>query len=709
MPGVAAVFTAGTFAPYIAEIPRTTLDFMPGHVSPEQLPLADRSVRFQGEPVVAVAADSLAQAQDAADAVSVHYQPEEAIASLEAAATSEPASAMELNKGEAADGNMRVEVSLQFARQTAVTMEPRGLVADFDPMDEKLKVWHSHQSPHLVQVLLAKILGLRDNQVLVSATDVGGAFGVKLHLYPDEVATALAARILARPVKFIASRSEAFISDAHAREFTADAALTLDGQGNIASIEAEFRNAIGGYSIFPRSSVGDAVQAATQIGAPYRFGRLRASARTYWQNKTPSGAIRGVGQPIPCTVTEQLMDRAARRLGEDPAAFRRRHYLQAQDFPLTTHGGVFMERLSLTSCLDLLLEKMNYAELRKEQGRLRKRGLLRGIGIATFIEQTAVGPGLYGAAGVPATSIEETRIRLEADGTFRVETGATDQGQGTLTGIRQIMAGTLGCDIGDIDVTASDSGGARGGGAWASRGLSLAGEAAQMAAETLRDNILHLAGLLMQTDPSELRLETGVIREPGGKNIALADLASKVWYKPHEMPENVSELFSVTRSYVLEGRPHLMANGVQASLVEIDPDTGALQVLRHWLVEDCGNIINPGLVDGQLMGGAAQGIGGALGEACIYDNDGQLLTGSFMDYSTARADNIPPFEVHHVTTPQTGTKLGVKGVGEAGTVGAPAAIWGAVNDALAPLGAEVNTQPITAQAVYRAIQRVKPR
>ncbi|MCC2097869.1 MAG: molybdopterin-dependent oxidoreductase, partial [Hyphomicrobiales bacterium] len=516
-------------------------------------------------------------------------------------------------------------------------------------------------------------------------------------------AAAVATRLLGRPVKYIATRMESFVSDAHAREFSVQAAITLTQNGTLAGMEADFSNPIGAYSIYPRSSVGDSVHAATQLGAPYRLERLSTRARTYWQNKTPSGAIRGVGQPVPCTVTEQLMDRAARHLGEDPAVFRRRHYLAADAFPLTTLGGVFMERLSLTECLDMLLEKMDYATLRKEQSRLRKQGVLRGIGIATFIEQTAVGPGLYGAAGVPATSIEEARLRLEADGCVRVETGATDQGQGTLTGIRQIVAGLLDIDLSSVEVTASDSSGARGGGAWASRGLSLAGEAAALAAQTLRANILKAAGQLLQLDPGKLRLERGAVRGPAGEGMSLTDLAQKAWYGPHEFPENTVELFSVSRSYILQGRPHLMANGVQASLVDVDPETGAVTPLRHWIVEDCGHIVNPALVDGQLMGGAAQGIGGALREACIYDETGQLLTASFLDYAVPRADNVPPFEIHHVCTPQVGTELGIKGVGEAGTVGAPAAVWGAVNDAIAHLGAEVNCQPITSAAVFHAL------
>ena len=303
------------------------------------------------------------------------------------------------------------------------------------------------------------------------------------------------------------------------------------------------------------------------------------------------------------------------------------------------------------------------------------------------------------------TSVEECQIRLEADGTIRVETGATDQGQGTLTGIRQIIARALNLDLDTIQIYSSDSAGARGGGAWASRGLSLAGEAAVLAAEDLLENILNMAGHLLQATPTTLKLKNNVIMGTGGESLTLKDLAKTAWYQPYNLPDGAIELFSVGRSYTSQERPHFMANGIQGSLVDIDMDTGKVKPLKHWVVEDCGNIINRDLVDGQIMGGSAQGIGGALNESCHYDANGQLISGSFLDYAVPRADDIPPIEVSHITTPQIGTKLGVKGVGEAGVIGAPASLWGAVNDALSYLGVRVNRQPITPESVLNAILR----
>ena len=263
---------------------------MPGHVSPPQPPLASQTIRFQGEPVAVVAAETALQAQDAAAAIAIGFEELPPAASLQAAtkAGARPASSMEFDKGDkTADDLIRIEANLSFARQTGVTMEPRGIVGSYDPVENRLAVWHSHQSPHLIQVLLAKALGLPENRVVVHAPDVGGGFGVKLHLYPDEIAAALASRLLGRPVKYIATRMEAFASDAHAREFTAHAAITVTKDGALAGMEADFANPIGAYSIYPRSSVGDSVHAATQLGAPYRLAYLSTKARTYWQNKTP--------------------------------------------------------------------------------------------------------------------------------------------------------------------------------------------------------------------------------------------------------------------------------------------------------------------------------------------------------------------------------------------------------------------------------------
>ena len=708
MPGVVGVMVAADYTPLISEIPQTRLDNMPGHSSPQQLPLVEKHIRHQGEPIVVVAAETQLQAEDAAAAVHLEYTELPVISDLQSINFDDDHIASEIEIGPGVPKNptaMHLEAQFSFGRQTGVTLEPRGIIANYDNISDELTVWQSHQSPHLVQVLLARILGMAENRVRVHVGDVGGGFGVKLHLYPDEIATVLAARLLAMPVKYVATRIESFQSDAQAREFDVTATISFTEDGELIGMEGDFNNAIGAYSIFPRSSVGDSIQAAVQLGAPYKMEGMNSRSRTFWQNKPPSGAIRGVGQPIPCTVTEQLIDMAARNLGEDPALFRRRHYLDEEAFPHTTHGGLYMDKLSLADCIDLLIDQMSYFELREEQERLRRNGILRGIGIATFVEQTALGPGLYGAAGVPATSVEECQIRLEADGTIRVETGATDQGQGTLTGIRQIIARALNLDLDTIQIYSSDSAGARGGGAWASRGLSLAGEAAVLAAEDLLENILNMAGHLLQATPTTLKLKNNVIMGTGGESLTLKDLAKTAWYQPYNLPDGAIELFSVGRSYTSQERPHFMANGIQGSLLDIDMDTGKVKPLKHWVVEDCGNIINRDLVDGQIMGGSAQGIGGALNESCHYDANGQLISGSFLDYAVPRADDIPPIEVSHIITPQIGTKLGVKGVGEAGVIGAPASLWGAVNDALSYLGVRVNRQPITSENVLNAILR----
>lgn len=712
MPGVVAAFVAADFAPYIAKIPRTTVANVPGHRSPEQPPLASGQVRYQGEPVALVIAESQSSAEDAAAAARVDYDEQPAVSSLEAAlAPNAPIIgetgniAFEANFGTEfaipADA-VRLEARFSFGRQTGVALEPRGIVAQFDRFDEQLTIHQSHQAPHLVQAVLAELLGLPHANVRVAVGDVGGGFGVKLHIYPDELATVVAARVLGRPIKYRLSRSESFVSDCQAREFEATGAITVSREGHVVGMEGDFSNAIGAYSIYPRASIGDAALSGRLLGTPYRMAGVKATSRSIWQNKPPAGAIRGVSQPILCTVTEHLMDMAARHLGEDPAAFRRRHYRAIDDYPTATPTGLYMERLSFVECLDRLLAVMSYDALRAEQRRLRDAKILRGIGIASFVELTAPGAGLYGPAGTPVTAIDECRIRLEADGGVRVETGATDQGQGTLTGVRQVVAGILGVALDSVRVTTSDSSGARGSGAWASRGLSMAGEAAALASADLKKHILEAAAALLQRCPGSLSIENGFISSIDGAGMSLEALAKTAWYNPVELPAGISERLALSRSFVLQGRPHLMANGVQAALAEVDPETGVVTLLKHWVVEDCGHLVNPALVDGQIMGGVAQGIGAALMESCHYDQTGQLLNGSFLDYTLPRADNVPEIEVHHISTPQAGTALGIKGVGEAGTIGAPAAVWAAINDAIAPLGASITAQPITSEMVATA-------
>ena len=351
---------------------------------------------------------------------------------------------------------------------------------------------------------------------------------------------------------------------------------------------------------------------------------------------------------------------------------------------------------------------MDYAGLRAEQQRLREAGRLAGIGVATFLEMTAPGAYLYGPAEIRISAQDSATVQIDPAGMVRCAVGCTDQGQGTLTGVAAIVAEALGVPMEHVAVEAGDSAGPYGGGAYASRGLPIGGEAAHRAARDLRAHLLELAAPLLQTKPEALDIRAASIvdKAGGAERMKLAELSRIAHFRPDLLPGGTAPRLAATQSFV-PAAPYFAANGVQGCLLEIDRETGVIALLKHWVVEDCGRIVNADLVDGQLRGGVVQGLGCALLEHCVYDGEGQLLAGSLMDYAMPRADNMPPIDVGHVSTPQPGTALGIKGVGEAGTVGALAAMWCAVNDALRPLGARMERMPFTAERVLAAIKAAK--
>ena len=458
----------------------------------------------------------------------------------------------------------------------------------------------------------------------------------------------------------------------------------------------------GAYAAYPRGSIGEALQAVHMSGAPYRIPHFRGRARSYFQNKVPTGILRAVGQPIACTVTEQLLDFAARKVNLDPAEIRRRNYADTAKGDGRSAGGIVLGKLSLQLCHDRLLEVMNYNKLRLCQRELRERGVYRGIGISVFVEQTAVGPALYGSQEVRVSAQEACRLSLDSDGSVICATSVTDQGQGTSTALVQIIARELGIDPGLVSIVSGDTATTpHGGGAWASRGTALGGEAALNAAKKLRENILTIAAALLQSDRTTLRIElSSIVNATGMFQITLAEVASMALFRAHLIPLEQIPSLEVVESCAVRKVPYIAANGIQGAHVEVDPDLGAVRVLDFWVVEDCGRVINPMLVDEQIRGGVIQGIGSALYEQCIYSDNGQLENGSLADYLVPMASEMPDIRISHVETISTDeTNLGARGVGEAGTVGAAAAIWTAVNDAISPFAATVVSQPFTPEHV----------
>ena len=718
--GVVRVFTGADIAAVCTPLIAVAAN-RPGHKSAPQHVMATGTAFWQGEPVAAVVAESRAVAEDAAELVFVDFEPLEAVVDMDAAlAPDSPvihpefsdnlafAHVIEAGSGTAPfdTADVVVDHAFDFGRQTAVTLEPRTIIADYRAADGTLTVHQAHQSPFQMQDIFSRHLAIDEHKVRVICPDVGGGFGLKINVHGDEISTAAISRIMGRPVKFTADRLESFTADIHCRDHRATGRLAISRDGDIEAMEIDDRSAIGPFTSYVRFGIAEGMMAITNAGAPYKIDNYRGAMKAAYVNKTIVGVYRGVGVPIGCVVTEQLMDFAAREIGMDPVAFRRRNYLDDDAFPCTAVGGIPLGQLSLHRCLDRLVDIMDYDGLREQQSRKLDDGVYRGVGVATFIEATAYGPGYYGPTEARVSTQEGTTVKLEPTGKVRCITSLTDQGQGTLTGVVQIVADRMGLGVDDVEAIGGDSAiTPYGGGAWASRGISMGGEATLIAANALRDNVLALAGPILQADPATLDLAGGnvVNMDDRSPRMSLAEVARIGHFRQDTLPVGLQPELAVTRSHVKNDSMFYVANGVQGCHVELDPETGMIRLLGHWVADDCGRVINPLIVDEQLRGGIVQGIGAALYEHCQYDETGQMLNATMADYLVPMASEIPDIGTAHVETPEASTELGAKGVGEAGTIGAITAVWLAVNDALRPLGARIGEQPFTPARVLKAI------
>jgi aerobic carbon-monoxide dehydrogenase large subunit len=418
---------------------------------------------------------------------------------------------------------------------------------------------------------------------------------------------------------------------------------------------------------------------------------------------------RAVGHPIACSVTEGLVDLAAAKIGMDPVEIRRRNLIADDAYPCGSPSGLRFELLSHHASLNKLLAMMNYDALRAEQASLREQNIHRGIGFASFIEVTNPSAAFYGVGGAKISSQDGAAVRLDAQGAVFVQTSITEQGQGSESLTAQIVGSVLGVSMGKVRVILGDTDQTPyGGGTWASRGAGIGGEAAFQAAKILKRNILEVAAAILQSTPAELDIANDAVVNATDRTprIELRELARIVYFRPDTLPPGIRPELMATRHYVPRNYPFAFTNGIQASWLEVDTDTGFVKLLKHWVVEDCGTIINPQLVDEQVRGGVVQGLGAALFEKCIYDERGQLTNANMADYLVPMSGEMPDIDVGHVVSPTTESELGAKGAGEAGTAGAAACVANAVNDALAPFGAVITEIPLTPQLILTALKRI---
>jgi len=721
-PGVIGVFDGRAVAEYCTPWV-AVLAHLKGIKSPPQHAIAIERACWQGEACAAVVAESRSQAEDAVGLIEAEWEELPAVVDMEEALAGKVVIhpelgdnvcfKRELDTGGVDDAFKKADVVVEetygFGRHTGVCVEGRAILADYNAAEHSLTVYHATQAPHMMQDIFSRHLNIPEASVRVITKDVGGSYGIKVHVYPDEMATAALSVMLRRPVKFVADRLESFLADIHAREHKVKVRLACTKTGEILAFDLDDLTAIGPYSVYPRTSGIEGNQVVNLTGGPYKHQQYRAKMNVVFTNKNVTCQYRAVGHPIAVALTEAIVDRAALELKMDPAEFRRRNLIADDAYPYTFPSGIKFEQLSHHQTLQKLLDTMKYQELRKEQAELRKKGVHRGIGLAAMIEVTNPSPAFYGVGGARISAQDGATLRLEPTGMVTVMCSVTEQGQGTEGIFAQIAASAVGVTLDKVKVITGDTGTTPyGGGTWASRGAGIGGEAVLLAGRALQQNILDVAAAILKMDKAELDVADNhvVHKLTSERKLPLAEVGRVGYFRPDTLPMDFQAELTVTRHYTPRQYGFTFTNGIQASYVEVDPDTGFVKLLKHWCIEDAGTIINPMLVDEQIRGGVVQGIGAALYEECLYGPDGQLLNATLADYLVPMAGEMPDIVCGHVETPTRQSQLGAKGVGEAGTAGAPGAVMNAINDALAPLSARVFTMPFTPERILRALGKV---
>ena len=595
-----------------------------------------------------------------------------------------------------------IERTFRTNRQTAAPLEGRAGVADWSAGEGKLTLWLGTQVPHLVRHGLAGMLGLPENRIRVIAPDVGGGFGLKAVLYPEEVALCLLAMRLHRPVKWVEQRREGFVASAHARDHHYAARAGFDREGRLLALDVRVACNAGAYSVFPWTAGIEALMAGGLLAGPYKVAHYRCEVAAVATHTTPAGPYRGVARPATTFVMERLLDLGARVLGLDPVAVRRINLIGPADLPYTAATRLVHDCGSYPLCFERAVAAIGYEAFRVEQARLRAEGRHVGIGFASYNELTGLGQAASAGPRMPfRTGHEGATVRMDPSGAVTVLAGLTSQGQGLETTMAQLAAAELGLPSAAVRVVLGDTDATPFGlGAFASRQAVIGGGAVARAAQAVREKITAIAAHLLEAAAADLELRDGRVEVRGAaRGLTVLDVARVAHLETHRLPPGTEPGLEATRFYdPIRGT---FAAGTQAAVVEVEAATGRVLIRRYVCVEDTGRVINPLIVEGQVQGAIAQGIGGALREHLVYDESGQLLTGTLMEYALPTATDLPTVELAHVEVPAENL-LGVRGVGEGGTLGPPAALANAVADALAPLGIEVNELPITPARLWGA-------
>ncbi len=720
-PGVVAVFTAEDFGDLVK--PVVAASRMAQYHATPILPLARGKVRYVGEPVVGIVAESRYLAEDALELLAIDYEPLPAVVDPEQAvrpgtpllheeAGTNVLISREFKRGDPdeafASAPLRVKGRFRMHRKTPVAIEARACLVEYEPGRDALTLHSSTQVPGIVRDALAAALDLPGHRVRVVAPDVGGGFGGKASLYPEEIFVCAAARRLARPVKWTSDRMEDLAASSQAFDEIIDAELALDNEGRILALRADAVGDAGAGSIYPWTAGLEPVQVVSFLPGPYRIRHYRGRARAAATCKAPTGAYRGVGRPISTFVMERLMDMAAVKTGIDPKELRQRNLIGPDEFPYKVASGLVWDQSAFQEGLNRACAAIDYDALRAQQREARAAGRWVGIGIASYAELTGLGSRISAAPGMPINTGTETAIiRIDSTGAVTAAFGIASQGQGLETSLAQIVAEHLGARFADIRIVQGDSAAVPGGtGTYASRSLVLAGGAATLAAQALREKVLKAGSHLLEASAADLVAEDGKVSVAGtDRSLTFREIARAVYSEMGRLPPDARDELAASKTYDPVFGTTTSATHVAA--VEIDPETYEVRIKRFAVAEDCGKLVNPLIVDGQVHGGVAQGIGAALYEEVVYDEQGQINTANLADYVVPSACEIPSMQVVHVESESPTTLGGFRGMGEGGTIGAPAAAANAVADALSPLGIEINELPITPERLFRLIEAAR--
>ncbi|PPR12028.1 MAG: Caffeine dehydrogenase subunit alpha [Alphaproteobacteria bacterium MarineAlpha11_Bin1] len=711
------VFTANDMASEGVQ-PIHVVSKFPGHKASDYPHLATGKLRFVGEAIAVCLADTRAAAEDLAEKTEISFDPLPPVIQMLEAVEDHPAlvhddwvdnvildSRFEENTGDINMAEVSVTRSLRMNRQAVNPLEGSAVLAEWDPRDERLVVHSASQIPHVLKNALCECLGLRQNQVHVVAPDVGGGFGYKCVLIPEEIYIPWVAMQVKRPVRWIQDRREHLVTAANAREHHYSVTLHADREGNFIGVEADIIVDSGAYSVYPHSNILESTMAGRTLHGPYKFSSYKVRSRAVATNKPPIVPYRGVARPGICFAMELAVDAMARELGREPYDLRMQNLVPGDAMPYKTITGGEFDSGDYQEALRRAGSLIDVLSVRKRQAKQEADGCLLGVGFGCYIEMTALqttAAALAGLAAIPG--YEQAHVRLTPDGGLEIGVGVQNHGQGMETTLAQVACERFGMDIDMVAVRHGDTATSPySTGTYASRSMVMAGGAIARTCDMLGEQIRHIGAHLLQCEFDETRIELASVIGPSG-NVTFEEIA-RVWHRnPEDLPSDINPSgVEVTSGFRPTPDKSPFSYATHACVVSVDPELGQVEILDYVISEDCGTIVNPMIVDGQIIGGALQGVGTALFEESRYDADGQPLSSTFADYTMPGSTHLPNLRLDHLVTPSPLTEYGVKGLGEGGAIPPPAAIANAINDALSGLDVEVTETPMTPRRVLETI------